>query len=76
MEAIKKYVYKKHGNNFEGYNSKYSFDQTIQRMVEIRCKSKQGYNGNSVFISPRYAYYQLDKNSKEYNDYLSGRLDC
>lgn len=76
MEKIKEYVYNKHGNSYEGYSDKYSFDQTIQRMVEIRCKSKSGYKGNSVFISPRRAYYQLDRNSREYIDFLSGRLDC
>lgn len=67
---------KKHGNSFEGYISKYSFDQTIQRMVEIRCKTKQGYKGNSVFISPRRAYYHLDKNAKEFCDFEKGKLGC
>jgi hypothetical protein len=69
MEKIKEFVFRKHGNSFEGYNDKYSFDQTIQQMVERRCKSKKGYMGKSVFISPRRAYYQIDKDSKEFIEY-------
>ena len=69
MEEIKKYVLKRHGNSWEGYNDKYSFDQTIQKIVESRCPQKKGYSGSLVFTSSRRAYYRLDKTSKEFSDY-------
>ena len=59
MKEIKDYIFEKRGNAFDGYKTRDTFDQTIQRIVEIHCSTKKGYNGRPVFESPRRSYYKL-----------------
>jgi predicted restriction endonuclease len=59
MKEIKDYVFEKRGSNFDGYKTRYTFDQTIQKIVETHCSTKKGFNGRPVFESPAIGYYQL-----------------
>ncbi len=59
MEEIKAYVFEKRGNTFEGYKTLYSFQQTVQKIVETHCPTRKGYNGKPVFESPATGYYKL-----------------
>lgn len=59
MQEIKDYIFESRRNSFEGYKSRYSFDQTIQRIVESHCATKKGFNGKPVFESPERGIYQL-----------------
>ena len=59
MKEIKDYVFQLRGNSFEGYKSRYSFDQTIQKIVETHCPTKKGYNNKPVFESFAIGYYRL-----------------
>ncbi len=59
MKEIKDYVFEKRGNTFEGYKTRYSFDQTVQKIVETHCSTKKGSNGRPVFESPATGYYKL-----------------
>lgn len=59
MQEIKDYIFENRRNSFEGYKTRYSFDQTIQKIVETHCETKKGFNGNAVFESPKRGYYQL-----------------
>ncbi len=60
MKEIKNYVFEQRENSFEGYKDRYSFDQTIQRIVEIHCPTKKGFNGKVVFRSIATGYYRLE----------------
>ncbi|MBP8114659.1 MAG: HNH endonuclease [Chitinophagaceae bacterium] len=59
MQDIKDYIFENRGHSFEGYKTRYSFDQTIQKIVETHCATKKGFNGKPVFESPERGYYQL-----------------
>lgn len=59
MKEIKEYVFKHRGNTFQGYKSKYSFDQTIQKNVEKRCPHREGYTGEQIFELVHTGYYRL-----------------
>ena len=59
MKEIKDYVFEKRGNTFDGYRTRYSFDQTVQKIVETHCSTKKGFNGRPVFESPATGYYKL-----------------
>lgn len=67
MKEIKDYVFKNRGSSFEGYKNRYSFDQTIQKIVEIRTPTKKGYIGEQVFVSPVTGYYQLSDKQRWLN---------
>jgi hypothetical protein len=59
MMEIKDYVFNKRDNSFEGYKSRYSFDQTIQKIVETHCPTKSGYKGKAIFESFATGHYRL-----------------
>ena len=59
MEDIKEYVYKKRAYSFSGYDSKYSFDQTIQAKVQSHCPEGYGFKGDAVFQLVTKGHYQL-----------------
>lgn len=59
MKEIKNYVFENRGNTYEDYKTRYTFDQTVQKIVETHCSTKKGYNGRPVFESPATGYYHL-----------------
>lgn len=59
MKEIKDYVFKQRGNTYQGYASRYSFDQTIQKNVEKRCPSREGFTGEHVFDLVYTGTYKL-----------------
>ena len=60
MAEIKKYILNKREDGWDGYKDKYSFDQTIQRIVEDHCLTRSGNRGKSVFISVARSFYRLE----------------
>ena len=74
MKEIKDYVFEQRGQSFEGYKDRYSFDQTIQRIVEIHCPTKKGFNGKAVFQSISTGYYRLE-NFEYWNNLWNPKAD-
>lgn len=62
-QEIKDYVFKKRGSNSTGYKHRYSFDNTIQRIIEKHCPTRKGYNGRPIFQSVATGYYKLIEHS-------------
>lgn len=59
MKEIKNYVWEKRGSLEGKYRSRYSFDQTIQKQVERRCPSREGFSGEHVFDLVYTGTYKL-----------------
>ena len=52
MEDIKEYVYRQRGNSFYDYDTRYSFDQTIQAKVQSHTRGGYGFReGKEIFQS-------------------------
>ena len=49
VSDIKETIYKKRDYSFKGYASKYSFDQTIQAIINKYCSKSTEYKGKEYF---------------------------
>ncbi len=56
---IKKYIFEQRDNSFAPYESKYSFDQTIQAIINRHCAESPQFNGQENFVKEYTGYYKL-----------------
>lgn len=59
MEDIKDRVYSNRNNSYYNYNSRDSFNQTIQDIVQAHTKGGHGFTGVQKFKKIERAVYQL-----------------
>ena len=60
MQKIKELVFQQRDYSFKPYETKYSFDQTIQKHVEKRCPKRKGFTGEHIFDLVDRAMYKLN----------------
>ncbi len=76
MEDIKEYVFNLRGNSFYDYDSKYSFDQTIQAKVQSHTRGGYGFTeGKEIFQSAGTGGYYKLRNHEFYADKAINKAD-
>jgi hypothetical protein len=63
-QYIKDYVHNERNNGHLGYKNRYTFNNTIQKIIEIYCPDCEGYIGIPIFQKVKRGYYCLHKDYK------------
>ncbi len=57
-KEIKDFIFEDRGGSF-GHQSRYTFDQTIQRKIEDHCPDCKGFKGKAILKKEKRAHYSL-----------------